>query len=289
MVNFSAKSKLVGVFSSLALLAACGSNTQSDSSDLKVVDGLEIPYTTDPSVVFIYNLAQEGEGGSVCTGTFVQPQLLLTAAHCTEYISNQAGRGLNEELEDEILILDWDETIDTDDDPSNGISGGFKRIATSSRIFRHPSINRRNIATVTSNDLAILYFEDYVSEATTPIASAQPRRGETATIIGFGADSIRPAADDDSVGTKRKGTITIGGVSNFITFRGPSRTTCRTDCGIDVNSGPGDSGGPMLVDGELVGVTSGGSFFSSSYVNINSRASRAFLDSVSATLEQPIR
>ena len=50
----------------LGLTVSCGSADQSNS-DLKIVDGVEIPFDAEPSVAFLYNI--KGEAGSICTGT----------------------------------------------------------------------------------------------------------------------------------------------------------------------------------------------------------------------------
>ena len=263
------------------LASSCGSE-QNSSPD--VVDGLTIPYESEPAVVFLYNEGNNIRGGGVCTGTFIRPQVLITAAHCTDFVRSQAGRGFNEEMRDQLTVLGWDPRLDKDNNPSNGISGNFYPLAKSSRIFRHPKVTKRSIKSVSPNDLAIIYFDDYQSSATRQLSSVPPRRNDKATIIGFGADSIQPPATDQSVGKKRKGQVRLTKVAKFLSFRGPSGTTCQRRCGENSNAAPGDSGGPMLANDRVVGITSGGSIFESVYVNINSKASRNFIQSVEAEL-----
>ena len=84
------------------------------------------------------------------------------------------------------------------------------------------------------------------------------------------------------------GNVRITSVGGFIGFRGPTRTTCRTTCGQQSNTGPGDSGGPMMYRNELVSITSGGAGTSSSNVNLNSRSSRDFIDTVEQIIGQSI-
>ena len=281
------KSEIMAWSSAAVLLAfssACGS--AYESSNLDIVNGRTVESDVEPSVVFLYNPASSQDaGGGVCTGTFVKPQIMITAAHCTDYLKTERIEGITEETQDKLAVVAWDDTVDTDNDPSNGISGGYQVVAKSSRIFRPSSVNARNIRTVHTEDVAIIFFEDYESPETTNIASSSPRRGERATIVGFGADSIKPDRDDDSVGTKRMGTVRLSGIADFISFQGPSYTSCTDRCGEEVNAGPGDSGGPMFVDGELVATTSGGSFWMTSYVNVNSISTRRFIDAVEVVLD----
>ena len=106
----------------------------------------------------------------------MKSNVLITAAHCTEYLSNTRIAGINEETEDEVFVLGWDETLDPDEDPSNGVSGGYFLVGKSSRIFRPAAINSRSIDTVNTSDLAVIYFDEDVAPATTPIASSAPGR-----------------------------------------------------------------------------------------------------------------
>lgn len=268
-----------------ASLVGCGSH--DNDSQLNIVNGKAISGDWEPAVVFLYN-PTEDQGGGVCTGTFVKPQVLVTAAHCTDYVKNISTDGVSEETEDQTMVIAWDETVDSDGNPDNGISGGFKALAKSSRIFRHRAVNAGNIKSVHTGDLAIVYFEDYESDSFKNIAKFSPRRGATATIVGYGADAIRPSPDDQSVGTKRMGTVRLNSVSEFISFSGPRSTNCSDDCGEGVNAGPGDSGGPMFVDDELVATTSGGSFWLTSYVNLNATSARQFIEGVEDILNLEI-
>lgn len=268
------------------LLGSCGSEGQSN---LDIVDGLQIPYTEEPAVVFLYNEGNNIRGGGVCTGTFIRPQVMITAAHCTDFVQSERGQGFNEETRDELTVLGWDPQLDDDDNPTNGISGNFFPLAKSARIFRHPAVTRRTIKSVTPNDLAIVYFDDYRSSATKNLGVTAPRRNTRTTIIGFGADSIQPSAGDDSVGKKRRGQVRVTRVGDFISFKGPKGTTCQRRCGENSNAAPGDSGGPMVLGNEVVGVTSGGSIFESVYVNLNSRSSRAFISAVENELGIALR
>lgn len=62
--------------------AGCRTLNSNEKSDVKVVDGVE---TADfPAVRHIY----EGVAGGDCTGTFISPNTMITAAHCLGSLPN---------------------------------------------------------------------------------------------------------------------------------------------------------------------------------------------------------
>ena len=107
------------------------------------------------------------------------------------------------------------------------------------------------------------------------ISLTQPSRGDDATIIGFGADSIRPSQDDTSVGTKKNRPSKIDKSLDSSTSAVLLAQTAQPTVEQITLA---NSGGPMIVDSEIV-VTLVASL-ALPYVNVNSSGSRNFIDSV---------
>jgi hypothetical protein len=157
-----------------------------------------------------------------CTGSLLAPNIVLTAKHCTLGMS-----------------------------PSSIVVSGSKAC----KVFQDP----------TSNDLSIVRLETPVSG--TPLAlsnrtfqaPAVPRTGTPLTVVGFGSTG----PDGVGVGTQRSTTLTFlrydraasteipSIVSDVLRLTPPLGRATAAACG-------GDSGGPVLDSGRIVGVISAG-------------------------------
>ena len=106
-----------------------------------------------------------------------------------------------------------------------------------------PSLKATFDAMTLANDVAVLVFDRALAPAPLALAPASPALGAAMELIGFG----RTAPDDTTPFAQRAGTATIveSSVSGIVS-RGPA-FTCE-----------GDSGGPALAAGVVVGVTSSG-------------------------------
>jgi hypothetical protein len=149
---------------------------------------------------------------------------------------------------------------------------------------------------LSNHDLAVVTFPRNSAPATTPLYSHTPSVGQKFTIVGFGVNDYKY---DDSgqqtgsgSGTKRKGENEIYQVEDgMIKFYGiPTASDATVAQGQDVASGSGDSGGPLLIDGSLAAVTSGGGLAQatdeegrsftvkvSNYVDLNESSNADFL------------
>ncbi len=160
-----------------------------------------------------------------CTGTVIDDDLVLTAHHCL------VERGSHGEFEKQLI------------DPA-GI-----RVELGGDYFAWGEVGVQHIVAPPcgeaggAGDLAVLVLKRKLIglSTMTPRLEAPPRVGETATPYGFG----RCALSGDAIRRKTR----VGGA-----VRALSGETLHMDASIC----PGDSGGPVLVDGtrEVVGVVS---------------------------------
>ena len=239
-------------------LVNCGVES---GSDIKVANGTVIPETSYPSVVLLYDQA-----GSICTGTFITDEIVLTAAHCT--MSGKVDSQGNVDLTLGIIEIE-----DAEENKA-------KLVAKSTRIVRNPLWDR-NGRNVNRYDLGVVYFPEGTARAVSRITDYPARQGDDFTIVGYGLNQTLDMNDGSSAGVKRVGYNSVSSVSGgFIQFYGQTKTTSGD--GSNASSGSGDSGGPLFIDGEIAGVTSGGGNSwgqaRSLYVDVHSSTSRDFLE-----------
>jgi len=211
-----------------ATIAACGpqmseklpsdfSSPSGSSVSGKIIGGIDVPPGEWIEVVRIE------QNNASCTATFVSANTLLTAAHCLE------GNG-------PVSV-----TID-------GKSEGVSPQLTTNLFYNHPGYAAR----WWEHDLAVVHFTQPVAEKWTRVASLAPAKGNDLTIVGFGTSSLY----GQGTFRKRTGKNQVENVgTGRITFRGKDLPE-QAPPGEDVLNAPGDSGGPMIVDNMLVGVSS---------------------------------
>lgn len=264
------KLSLVGLLA-VSSLVGCGSPKEA-SSESKVTNGIQVKNTDFPSVVLLVKLDAAGE--SICTGTFVNDSQVVTAGHCVE--------GLNAARPFLFFVKSEDESSGR---PIQALS-----------FVRHQ--NYDITAGVGPLDLSVINFPANSAPAVTPIISASPTAGEEFTIVGYGNNENffdeTGFPTGSGAGIKRSGTNKIADVADgMIAFVGVPGSIEGLEEGQIVSSGSGDSGGPLFVNGQLAGITSGGGFAPiddgqgnsglaavSFYVDLNSQDSLNLLASV---------
>lgn len=252
---------------------SCG-KVVDEKSRLLVSNGEIIADSEFPAVGLIYN--EIGKG--FCTGTFINPKVMITAAHCIA-----SGKMINTttgEVDLTVFLVDmYDKELKK-----------TSKLAKSYKVFRHPlwdmeALNHK----VNRYDLGVVFFQD-ISMPNRAIGSRRAQQGDRFVIVGYGLDYVpqnRRNIDFVSFGYKRLGTNSVGSVANgMIQFYGQQKTTDAD--GTNVSSSMGDSGGPMFIDDSLVGVTSGGRLNAShqavsAYVDLHSSTSKVFLDQFNIT------
>ena len=145
--------------------------------------------------------------GSVCTGTLITDDVVLTAAHCIH--SNDGGFWMTDKFDKQAAYA-----------------------------FQAAKIREFGVE-VSPGDLAIAQLAKHVPSSVAdpaPIAASYPAVGAKATIYGYGCHPL-PDGGYGQSGVKRSVEIQYGV---------PTSVGCL-----------GDSGGPTLVNGQIVAITSG--------------------------------
>ncbi len=222
----------------LAGMVACGSYI---SSRLDIIGGHDVAH--DHS--FFASLSEEGDTESFCGGSFIRPDVVLTAAHCVTDLRNPLEVSWGIESLD-----DWD----------------HRKFAKAQAIYIHPKYDGTNIV----NDLALVMLAEPAQDIT-PIKLFGRNlngadHGHKAFAMGFGnasnfgwlytqekylaevdamtikAKDCSKMYDDDSINKKQ----ICGGITTVSGY-----DTCQ-----------GDSGGPLLIETkrglELAGIVSWG-------------------------------
>ena len=256
------------------LLQGCGTSTpQEDQAQLKVSNGFDIPESEFAATVLLGIKVEQGN--AICTGTFVNDHQIITAAHCVE----------GQDPEDPQVFWAVTEDVEGQDKPRMVLK------AKATNLVQNPdySISRQN--GVNNQDIAVVNFEPNTAPAFVTLSADAPVKDDGITIVGYGVSEYHVGEDGEEIrlgsGTKRVGSNKVFQAKDgMIEFFGVAAPREDVEQGTWCASGKGDSGGPMYnVQGELVGITSGGAAAQteiglikiSRYVDLNSPSSRAFL------------
>ena len=253
----------------LLLLFSCG--RKSPHASLDVVNGRHLLDSDFPSVVMLFDTERQ----ALCSGTFISRTLVLTAAHCAGSRPTDAKTlKVNAAIK---LVEKTGEIL------PNGLPQ-LRSLGVAKNFYRHPQWQTIRMR-INAYDLAIVEFEPsllYPVEIL-EISKQQAGIGDEMEVVGYGSNAqLRQGTGmwaQKRVGVSRIEKMEEG----LIRISGPKRTT-HNDPYRHKNSSAanGDSGGPLLKDGKIYGVVSGGTkknFFRlyTNYVDLHSQTSKDFL------------
>lgn len=228
--NLLSKIKTLCLCATLIALANCGggggdSEVPSTNAcgtlglNTRIINGTQC--STSGSPVLAINLVNRNGSGSLCSGTLITPNQILTAAHCF----------ITEPVLSAYTVI------------------GDRRIF-GKKVHVHPSARINAQAGVAENDVAILDMEETINRPTVALlTSVQPGSGEIFSIFGYGINSSGEIGDLFS-GEMRIQTFDVDHI--IADYEGEGSNTCNGDSG-----GPAIFTLPNGKNG-LIGVTSSG-------------------------------
>ncbi|HVO31313.1 MAG TPA: trypsin-like serine protease [bacterium] len=191
----------------------------------------------DPAVVLVYG-NDPTAGGFLCTGSVIAPRVVLTAGHCTNGNVPLPCAGAACGVGDPKIY-----TVLGGTNP--GSAPDWSRAVAEVRV--HPDIQLNDDG---SHDVGVLILAEDAPVTPLPWQSAPGDAayavGTPFTAVGYGMDSMDP--NTANVGTKRSVALSIRGEN-------PSRFFFGDDTS---NIYEGDSGGPAIANGVVIGTHSYG-------------------------------
>ncbi|MER5905635.1 trypsin-like serine protease [Streptomyces mirabilis] len=235
---------------------SASANTSGASVDPKIIGGTTTTITTAPWMAQLLYSDDKGTSstsddvGFFCAGSVVSPTKILTAAHC-------------------VKGFDWKAhgTVVTGTSQLPSAGGTDLHGGTASAVWRqwnHPSYNASTI----NNDIAVLTLDGPVKakpiRMTTSGDTASYASGTKATLYGWGRTSSATQDISETLKTATlpiKSDATCGGYYGGEFIKGHMVCAGNPATGSDTGTTSacnGDSGGPLIVGGRIVGVVSWG-------------------------------
>ncbi len=222
-----------------------------------------VPTQDYPAVVRL--LALTADGASICTGTFISPTAVMTAAHC---IDSSANGGVS-----------YVPGAKIDFDSSQKPSG---MVAAQAAFAVGPvgeAIDAQDPTSV-AQDVAILIFPKGLTRSYLGIEAQRPAPGTKVDLVAYGLTSYPDAELDPQYdASKHKGSTQViaGDEEVNIYVGGYSKTEAQAAGSSKAVNNSGDSGGPLLVNGSIAGTLSVGGvdtmqaspIYFAAYVDIN--------------------
>jgi hypothetical protein len=201
----------------IAALAIGGCRDDNSQSILNVTNGIDIVETNLPSVVKLDMRDTQGNT-FICTGTFIGPRTIITAAHC----------GVDGTTHFTVSYRD-----------QKGAVYIHPEYLTNSKAGAYPPA-----------DIALVQMPTNMAPAVAKFASSPAQVGNSITYVGYGSNDLREGKSLGA-GTRRRGMNKVHAVETnnggLVISRGHNYYTTNGDArGVNSSSGHGDSGGPVI-------------------------------------------
>lgn len=228
------------LLASVVVSSACNNAKQEDDSSLKVANGKEVREDEFASVVLLLN--RHNNQNAACTGTFLSDSHVITAAHCIPNGENPHRK---------ISYITGDNVR------------GFEVVAPAIKVTIHPQYGEAKDSSQDPHDIAIVQFPIGSAPDESRLSNITPRPEDEATVVGFGSDKLdgdlAGTLQGEGAGIKRFGTNRNLKIENgLFVAKGLTSSEESIGSGRWVSAGKGDSGGPLFINGHLVGISSSG-------------------------------
>ncbi|MEU1041458.1 trypsin-like serine protease [Streptomyces sp. NPDC005907] len=239
--------------------SSLSAGTSAARIDPKIIGGTETTITSAPWMAQLWYRDKQGTSdesddlGFFCGGAVISPTKVLTAAHCVDGYDWHANGA---------VITGTSQLPTTDEANGTDLHGGT--VSDVWRQWDHPSYSESTI----DNDIAVLTLPNPVSakpiRMTTSDDTASYTAGTKATLFGWGRTT---STTDDISGTLKTATLPIRSDSTCAGYYGSDFVKGHMVCAGEQATGSdagttsacnGDSGGPLIVGGRIVGVVSWG-------------------------------